>query len=69
VNDDYAAHRAGDFGLRPPEIRLLPAGSFERWMQRRGKLGSQNKVPRVVPTVEALAQLLTATDREIAGED
>jgi hypothetical protein len=68
VNDDYAAHRAGDFGLRPPEVRLLPAGSFERWMELRGKLGSQNKVPRVVPTVEALAQLLPVTNSEIGGE-
>jgi hypothetical protein len=61
VNDDYAAHRAGDFGLRPPQIRLLAAGSFERWMERRGKLGGQNKVPRVARTAEALAPLLEAS--------
>jgi hypothetical protein len=62
INDDYAAHRAGDFGLRPPEVRLLPAGSFERWMERRGKLGAQNKVPRVVADAQALAPLLAGTD-------
>ena len=62
VNDDFAAHRADDFGLRPPEVRLVPAGSFERWMERRGKLGSQNKVPRVVATAETLAPLLVGTD-------
>jgi hypothetical protein len=64
VNDDYAAHRAGDFGLRPPDVRLLAPGSFARWMESRGKLGAQNKVPRVVEGPESLAQLL-AIGREI----
>ena len=62
MNDDYAAYRANDFGLRPPEVRLLPGGSFARWMERRGKLGGQNKVPRVVADVESLAPLLVQTD-------
>ncbi len=47
-NEDYAAHRGGGFGLRDPAIRLVGAGAFESWMRRRGKLGAQNKVPRVV---------------------
>jgi hypothetical protein len=58
VNEDYAAHRAGDFGLRPPDVRLLAPGSFARWMERRGKLGAQNKVPRVVASPESLVPLL-----------
>jgi hypothetical protein len=62
VNADYAAHRAGEFGLRQPDIRLLAAGSFARWMQQRGKLGAQNKVPRVVDGPESLASLLTNPD-------
>lgn len=62
ANEDYAAHRGGDFGLRPPDIRLLPPGAFARWMERRGKLGAQNKVPRVVAGREALSGLLEAPD-------
>jgi hypothetical protein len=58
MNEDYAAHRGDGFGLRDPVIRLLPPGSFERWMERRGKLGAQNKVPRVVASVQALSGLL-----------
>jgi hypothetical protein len=58
ANDDYAAHRADGFGLRPPDVRLLPAGSFARWMERRGKLGGQNKVPRVVASAQSLEPLL-----------
>ncbi len=57
-NADYAAHRAGDTGMRPPEIRLLPPGRFARWMRERGRLGGQNKVPRVVTDQTLLARLL-----------
>ncbi len=48
LNADYAAHRSHDFGMLPPAVRLVPAGTFSAWMRRRGKLGGQNKVPRVV---------------------
>jgi GH3 auxin-responsive promoter len=58
ANEDYAAHRAGDFGLRPPDVRLLAPGSFARWMEGRAKLGGQNKVPRVMVSAESLAPLL-----------
>jgi hypothetical protein len=58
LNDDYAAHRGDGFGLRDPDVQLLPPGSFARWMEGRGKLGGQNKVPRVVTGAEALKELL-----------
>jgi hypothetical protein len=58
LNDDYAAHRGDGFGLRDPDVRLLLPGSFARWMERRGRLGAQNKVPRVVAGAEALEELL-----------
>jgi hypothetical protein len=44
-NLDYEAHRSG---MRSPEIRALPHGAFAEWMRRRGRLGAQNKVPRIV---------------------
>ena len=63
-NEDYAAHRGDGFGLRDPEVRLLAPGSFVRWMEARGKLGAQNKVPRVVSGPEALAEVIgIAQDR------
>lgn len=62
ANADYAAHRAGDFGMRPPDVRLLARGSFARWMERRGRLGGQNKVPRVVAAAESLASLLADSE-------
>lgn len=48
TNDDYQAHRAEDFGMDPPEVIVVAHGSFAAWMRSRGKLGGQNKVPRVI---------------------
>jgi len=47
-NDDYRAHRSGGFGMDPPRLLVLRRGSFEAWMKSRGKLGGQNKVPRII---------------------
>lgn len=58
LNADYASHRGSSFGLRAPDIRLLPQGRFTRWMEQRGKLGGQNKVPRVVVGPQAWEGLL-----------
>jgi len=63
LNADYAAHRQGDFGLRPPHVLLAPPGTFAGWMAARGKLGGQNKVPRVIADPALLASL-----RHAAGD-
>ncbi len=47
LNGDYAAHRTG-LGLRAPVVRYVPRGTFHEFMKARGKLGGQNKIPRVV---------------------
>src|SRR5882672_10155674 len=58
LNDDYRAHRAGEFGMRPPEVRAVGPGAFARWMKSRGKLGGQHKVPRVINDRELWNDLL-----------
>lgn len=57
LNEDYGVHRAGDFGLAPPRIVAALPGTFAHWMRSRGKLGGQNKVPRVI-TDDALFRAL-----------
>ena len=47
LNSDYEAKRKGNLALGPPVIHNLPKGSFHAWMKKRGKLGGQNKVPRL----------------------
>lgn len=44
--------------LRPAVLTALPAGAFRDAMARRGKLGGQNKVPRLANDREMADQLL-----------
>jgi hypothetical protein len=47
LNSDYEAKRKKDITLRIPVVHSLPKGIFYKWMRLRGKLGGQNKVPRL----------------------
>jgi hypothetical protein len=63
LNEDYAAHRAGDFGMAPPRIIPAAPGAFAAWMRSRGKLGGQNKVPRVITDDALFSALRSFVDR------
>ncbi|MCY0872322.1 MAG: GH3 auxin-responsive promoter family protein [Acidithiobacillus caldus] len=54
-NADYDEHRA--LQLTPPELHVLAPGSFAHWLKTEGRLGGQNKVPRVVPDPQRFAQI------------
>ena len=62
LNDDYATHRAEGYGMDAPCVRFLPTGAFAAWMKSRGKLGGQNKVPRIVNDPELFAALRRFAD-------
>ncbi len=47
VNSDYDAKRYKDITLVPPTVRRVPDGTFYEWFKRKGKLGGQNKMPRL----------------------
>lgn len=47
INSDYDAKRYKDLALTRPKVHFAPEGLFEKWMKSRGKLGGQNKVPRL----------------------
>ena len=47
INSDYDAKRQHDLALVGPKIHSVPQGTFYSWMKNRGKLGGQNKVPRL----------------------
>jgi hypothetical protein len=47
INSDYDAKRSYDLALHRLEIVSLSKGFFDAWMKKRGKLGGQNKVPRL----------------------
>ena len=62
-NDDYAAHRAGGFGMDAPQVRAAPPGTFAAWMRSRGRLGGQHKVPRIVNDRALFDNLRAFVDR------
>lgn len=47
LNSDYEAKRYHNMILRKPIVRKMPPKTFYNWMKKRGKLGGQNKVPRL----------------------
>ncbi len=47
ANSDYEAKRSFNLALEAPLIKAVPRGTFYNWMKARGKLGGQNKVPRL----------------------
>jgi hypothetical protein len=59
VNSDYDAKRTHDLALIAPTIHSVEQGTFYNWMKRRGKLGGQNKVPRLFNTREYVDEILT----------
>lgn len=57
LNSDYEAKRAGDSTMTMLELIPLPEGTFLKWMQQRGKVGGQNKVPRLHKNGEFIKEL------------
>jgi len=47
VNSDYEAKRSYNLSLNMPIVRSLTKGTFNEWLKSIGKLGGQNKVPRL----------------------
>lgn len=47
INSDYDAKRYKDIALTLPLVHAAPKNTFYNWLKKRGKLGGQNKVPRL----------------------
>ncbi|WP_209580431.1 MULTISPECIES: GH3 auxin-responsive promoter family protein [unclassified Sphingobacterium] len=58
INSDYDAKRFKDMALRQPIVHNAPEDTFYKWMKSRGKLGGQNKVPRLSNNREYIDPLL-----------
>lgn len=65
VNSDYDAKRYKDMALLEPLIHWAKTGTFYEWMRTRGKLGGQNKVPRLSNNrayLEDILKIIQATE-------
>jgi len=58
VNSDYEAKRQNNITLSRLKITSLQKGTFINWMESKGKLGGQNKIPRLSNSREYADQLL-----------
>jgi len=61
VNGDYDGKRKGDFVMKMPSIHVAPSGTFHQWLESKGKLGGQNKVPRLSNSRTVLEEILKLT--------
>ncbi len=59
VNSDYAGKRVGDLMMKMLKVHAVPEGTFEKWLGSKGKLGGQNKVPRLSNDRKILEEILT----------
>jgi len=57
LNNDYRDHRSGGLGMGGPEVRVVAPHGFAEWMKARGRLGGQNKVPRIINDPQLFADL------------
>lgn len=64
INSDYDAKRHKGMALTMPKIHRVQKGTFYMWMKKRGKLGGQNKVPRLSNHREYLDDLLKMVEEQ-----
>ncbi|MBW8362571.1 MAG: GH3 auxin-responsive promoter family protein [Kaistella sp.] len=58
INSDYEAKRYNNMTLKRPVVHVAKPQLFYSWMSERGKLGGQNKVPRLSNDREYIEPLL-----------
>jgi hypothetical protein len=63
INSDYEAKRYLNLTLDKPIVHAAKQGSFYKWLQEKGKLGGQNKVPRLSNERNYLEELLEIQSR------
>lgn len=47
LNSDYEAKRFNNYTLGMPQVIAVKKGTFHHWLERKGKLGGQHKIPRL----------------------
>jgi len=64
VNSDYEAKRQNDLALQPLEIIVARRNLFHDWLDSKGKLGGQHKIPRLSNTREYIEEMLKLNFKE-----
>lgn len=58
INSDYEAKRHLNMTLNPLILNVARKNLFHDWLDKKGKLGGQNKIPRLSNTREFMEELL-----------
>jgi len=58
INSDYAAKRYKNLALKRLQIVPASPGTFLRWLASKGKVGGQNKVPRLFNSRKYVDELM-----------
>ena len=58
VNSDYEAKRQNNLALQPLEVIVARRNLFHDWLEGKGKLGGQHKIPRLSNTREYIEEML-----------
>ena len=62
INSDYEAKRHKNLSLEKPHVVVAKKGLFYEWMNARGKVGGQNKIPRLSNDRQFLDPLIVLND-------
>lgn len=58
INSDYEAKRQNNLALQPLEVIVARQYLFHNWLDSKGKLGGQHKIPRLSNTREYIEEML-----------
>jgi hypothetical protein len=58
LNSDYDAKRYKDISLTEPEITIARENLFEDWLRKKGRIGGQNKIPRLENNRDIIDEML-----------
>jgi hypothetical protein len=65
LNSDYEAKRYKNMTLDFPDITMARKNLFYDWLKKKGKLGGQNKIPRLSNTREYIDSILSMVDKTV----
>jgi hypothetical protein len=68
LNSDYEAKRFQDMALERLKLTVLPKGTFNKWLQKKGKTGSQAKVPRLSNERTYLEEILSIVSPPVSQQ-
>lgn len=68
LNSDYEAKRNNNMALTKPIVKAVPIGTFYKWLKAKGRLGGQNKIPRLMnnrTVLDEVIEIVAKTDENI----